>query len=333
MVPRALELTVGQREIVFLHSDRFVPPEVLAMVTGQIPPGFELHPLEQGETAAARRKAFASADYMLAYPGDPRPEELAAAPKLKLFQMLSAGHDWLDLDVFRDYGIPVAGNAGSNATTTAEHAVLLMLALLKQLPNHDRATRKGDWLGMRHTTQLRELRGKAVGLVGFGQIGQEVAQRVQAFGAKLQYTKRRPAPSEVEERLGATFVTLKELLATSDIVSLHAPLTPETRGMIGAHGLAAMKSGSWLVNTARGALVDEAALVEALRGGHLAGAGLDVFANEPLPGDHPLLGLENVVLTPHIGGVTADTWVRRLDVAWTNLRRVEAGLAPLARVA
>lgn len=321
------------REVVFLYSHRFVPPDVLALIEAQVPDGFRLRLLEQGAPKQVRHSAFAAADYMLAYPGDPTTAELDAAHGLRLFQMLSAGHDWIDLAAFQGLGIPVASNAGSNATTTAEHAVLLMLALLRDLPRHHQATRRGDWLGMRHTMQLRELRGKTVGLVGFGQIGQAVAHRVRAFGASLLYTKPNPAPPEIDSSLGARRVPLAELLSGSDIVSLHAPLTPATRGMIDAAALSLMRPGSWLINTARGGLVDDEALVEALRRGHLAGAGLDVFSQEPMPADHPLLSLENVVLTPHVAGATLDTWSRRLDVAWTNLARVEAGLPPMSRIA
>jgi len=321
-----------EQTVAFLYSDRFVPPEALAFATGQVPPGFRLCPIEQGAAAGDRLAAFETADYVFAYPGDPCAAELAAASRLKLFQLLSAGHDWLALDVFRERGIPVASNAGANASTVSEHTILLMLALLRQLPRHDTALRRGEWLGMRHTMQLGELRGRTVGLVGFGNIGQEVARRLRGFDVRLQYAAPRPAPDSAGELLGAERVGFDELLATSDIVSLHAPLTAHTRGLIGQRALALLRPGSWLVNTARGALIDEDALVAALRGGTLAGAALDAFAIEPLPLDSPLLALDNVVLTPHIGGVSADTWTRRLALCWQNVQRVESGLSPLSRI-
>ena len=319
--------------VVLLYSPRFVPDDALAHVAAQAPPGFRWQVVPQSASRAERAAAFAAADYMFGYLGDPSPEELGAARRLKLFQLLSAGYDWLDLEAFRRHGIPLANNDGSNAVSTAEHAVLLMLALLRQLPRHHAATARGEWLAMAHAMQLRELRGKVVGLVGFGQIARQVARRVHGFDATVRYTKPQPAAPADEQPSGARYRTLDDLLGESDIVSLHAPLGPQTRGMIDARALARMRPGSWLVNTARGALVDEAALHDALVGGHLAGAGLDVFAHEPIDRDSPLLGLPNVVLTPHIAGSTRDTWDYRLAAAWANVRRVAAGEAPLSRIA
>ena len=324
---------VAEPCVVLLHSGRFLPPDVLAFLEGLVPPGICWRPLEQGSSPSVRRAAFADANYVFAYPGDPTPEELESARHLKLFQLLSAGHDWLDLDAFRRNGIPVASNDGSNAVSTAEHAVMLMLALLKQLPRHHGSTAGGGWLGMSTTMQLRELRGKIVGLVGFGHIAQQVGRRVVAFDATLLYTKPRRAALDDEQALGAVYRTLDELLGESDIVSLHLPLTPRTRGMIDARALALMRPGGWLVNTARGALVDEGALIGALSDGHLAGAGLDVFAHEPIDPDSPLLRLRNVVLTPHVAGATRDSWTHRMSLAWENVTRVESGLPPLSRIA
>lgn len=323
---------VAEPLVVLLHSTRFAPPDVLAFIADLVPPGFRWMTLEQGASAGIRRAAFEQADYMFAYPGDPSIDEIESARHLKLFQLLSAGHDWLDLATFSRCGIPVASNVGSNAVSTAEHAVLLMLALLKQLPRHHQATVGGEWPGMANTMQLRELRGKVVGLVGFGNIAQHVARRVHAFGARIVYTKPNRAEPEIEQSLEAGYRALDELLAESDIISLHAPLRPQSRNMIDASALARMRPGGWLINTARGALVDEVALVEALRSGHLAGAGLDVFAHEPIAPDSPLLHLPNVVLTPHIAGATRDTWTHRMTAAWGNVMRVEAGLSPLSRI-
>ncbi len=318
--------------VVLLHSTRFIPPDVLEFLTASAPPGFRWQPLDQSASAEERRQAFAVADYIFAYPGDPSRDELANAPNLKLFQLLSAGHDWLDLPLFRQMGIPVASNDGSNATSTAEHAVLLMLALLKQLPLHHATTMSGDWLAMSKTLQMRELRGKVVGLVGFGRIAQQVARRVRGFEATVRYTKpTRAAPAE-EHAFEVEYQPFDQLLAESDIVSLHAPLNAATRGVIDVRALTQMRAGSWLINTARGALVDENAMVAALRSGHLAGAGLDAFVHEPLEPDSPLLRLANVVLTPHIAGVTRDAWTHRMAHAWGNVQRMESGLLPLSRI-
>jgi phosphoglycerate dehydrogenase-like enzyme len=211
--------------------------------------------------------------------------------------------------------------------------VLLMLALLKQLPLHHASMTRGEWLAMSQTMQMRELRGKVVGLLGFGRIAQHVGRRVRAFDADVRYSKPRRAPLDEEKALGAVHLPLDELLAASDILSLHLPLQTHTRGIIDARAIASMRPGSWLINTARGPLVDEAALIDALRGGHLAGAGLDVFAHEPLDPHSPLLSLPNVVLTPHIAGATRDTWTHRISAAWENVRRIESGQAPLSQIA
>lgn len=319
--------------VVLLHSSRFVPADVLAHLGALVPAGFAWEPLEQGAPAQRRLAVFERADYVFAYPGDPRPEELRVARRLKLFQLLSAGYDWLDLDAFRRAGVRVATNEGANAVSTAEHTLLLMLALLKMLPAHHAATTVGHWLGMEHTMRLRELRGRTVGLVGFGRIAQQVARRLRAFDAVVRYTKPQRAPVALEDATGAEYRNLDGLLEEADIVSLHAPLTPATRGMIDARALGHMRRGSWLVNTARGALVDESALVAALESGQLAGAGLDAFVHEPLDAASPLLRLDNVVLTPHVAGVTRDTWSERLAIAWGNVARVESGGEPLSRVA
>ena len=318
--------------VLLLYSARFVPPEAMAFIETTVPARVRWQAVEQQAPAATRLAAFAEADYVFAYPGDPTAGELSAARNLKLFQLLSAGHDWLDLSLFAQHGIPVASNDGSNAVSTAEHAVLLMLALLKQLPEHHSSLAAGEWRGMSSAMQMRELRGKVVGLVGFGEIARHVARRVRAFDASVIYTKPTRAPLDVEQSIGASFRSLDDLLGESDIVSLHAPLGPPTRGMIDGRALSRMRPGSWIVNTARGALIDEPALVEALSEGHLAGAGLDVFAHEPLSPQSPLLRQPTVIVTPHIAGSTRDAWIARTEAAWSNVHRIESGLPPLSRI-
>ncbi|CAN0483322.1 unnamed protein product, partial [Phaeothamnion confervicola] len=207
-----------------------------------------------------------------------------------------AGYDWLDLGEFRRRGITVARNDGSNAVSAAEHTVLLMLALLKMLQRHHEATAGGRWLAMQHALHLHELHGKTVGLVGLGRIGREVARRVRAFGANVRYYKPRRASDEEEAYTGAQYRPFNGLLDEADILSLHTPLCAATHRMIDEPALARMRRGSYLVNTARGALVDEPALIAALQTGQLAGAGLDVFVQEPPEPNSPLLALPNVVV-------------------------------------
>jgi phosphoglycerate dehydrogenase-like enzyme len=174
--------------------------------------------------------------------------------------------------------------------------------------------------------------GKLVGIFGIGNVGSKVARRVQGFGASVQYYDKYPPPPEREQALGVVPVSQADLFRTSDIVTLHTPLTPETRRLVNRDVLATMKPTAVLVNTSRGEIIDEQALAAALREGRLAGAGLDVFDKEPVDPHHPLLALDNVVASPHSAGTTIDTWQRRLDFAFGNMRRVAAGEAPLARV-
>lgn len=200
----------------------------------------------------------------------------------------------------------------------AEHVFLLILALYKQLRAAEAALRSGRWLQWELRSGSYELAGKTMGLVGLGRIGREVALR---------------AAPDVEQAFGVRFVPFAGLLAEADFVSLHLPLTPGTRHVIGAPEMGRMKRSALLINTARGPLVDEAALAAALRAGQIAGAGLDVFEIEPLPADHPLVSLPNVVLTPHIAAGTADALVVKMKACFANMLRVTRGEVPADVVA
>jgi phosphoglycerate dehydrogenase-like enzyme len=243
-------------------------------------------------------------------------------------QLMSAGYDRILLPVWREMQVPVANNGGANAIPVAEHAVLLMLAVFKWLPQHHTALHDGRWLGHDKVLGMFELRKKTVGIVGFGHIGREVARCLLGFQTTtLYYDVARAAP-EVEQEFKARHVPLEELLRQSDLVTLHTPLLPQTRALIGAPQLALMKPTAILVNTARGPIIDEVALYEALKAKRIMGAGLDVFMREPIDPKNPLLELDNVVISPHIAGSTYDTWFRRLDLAFGNITRVARGEAP-----
>jgi len=243
---------------------------------------------------------------------------LAAARGLKIVAKNGAGIDGVDLEAARRLGIAVAVAAGGNADAVAEHAVALMLALVRELPQLDRRVRSGAWGGGSGFVG-RDFRGSALGLVGYGAIGRATARLATALGAQVIVHRRGGAADDFElER------DLHRLLPRVDILSLHCPLTDATRGLIGAREFALLKPGALLVNTARGAVVDEAALTDALRSARLAGAGLDTFVQEPLVAGHPLLSMENVILTPHVAGTTHDS-VRR--VALMTARNVIDSLA------
>lgn len=255
---------------------------------------------------------------------------MAAAPRLRLIQKIGVGVNTIDLDAARSRGIAVANMPGTNTPAVAEATLLLMMAALRNLAGIDRACRAGrGWaLGGAVQERVGELRGRTVGLVGAGMVPATLVPMLQALGARVQYWSRRVRPE-----LGIEHCELPQLLAEADILSLHLPLVPETERFIDRAALARMKPGAILVNTARGGLVDEAALVETLRSGHLHAAGLDVFAAEPLPADHPLLALENVVLMPHVAWLTPETLERSMAVAAENMSRLRDGRELLFRVA
>ncbi|MBR2172618.1 NAD(P)-dependent oxidoreductase [Sphingopyxis sp.] len=253
------------------------------------------------------------------------PEFIASAPKLKLIQKLGVGVNTIALDAARDHGVAVCNMPGTNSQAVAEMALSLMMAVLRRTCFFDARTRAGEgWTAdPSELDNVGEVGGRTVGLVGFGHSAQLLAPVLAALGAKVVYTARNRRECPYEYRY------FNDLIAEADIVSLHIPLTDETRASVDPF---AMKKGAVLVNTARGELVDQARLVEALTTGHLRGAGLDVFAEEPLPRGNPLLGLPGVVLAPHIAWLTPETLVRSLTVAHENCRRLVAGETLLHQV-
>ena len=229
-------------------------------------------------------------------------ELLAQAPRLRIVGRAGVGVDNIDLEAATRRGIVVTNTPGSNAASVAEHALALMLALARSIPQLNAALHAGRW--EKSGAGGVELRGKTLGLIGLGRVGAEVARRARALEMRVLAHDPYLRP-ELAAELGVELVPLADVLAQSDFLSLHTALSPATDKLLNAQTLAQMKRGSRLVNTARGELVDEAALAEALRSGHLAGAGLDVFAVEP-PRDSPLLGLPNVIATPHVAGSTTE---------------------------
>ena len=291
------------------------------------PAGFELVRAAAG--SPAYDAALADAGYLVGFVDGLVDEALyRAAPRLRLIQLLSAGYDRADIAAARRAGVPIANNGGANAVAVAEHALLLMLAVCRRLPLQHDNVRSGRWRG-NETPRVHELRGRTLGLVGLGTIGKKTARLARAFGMTVQYYDVARLDEDAEDALGVRFRLLGEILRSSDIVSLHLPLNPATRHLIGARELALLKPTAVLVNTSRGPVVDEAALVEALRAGRIFGAGLDVFDKEPPEADNPLFSLDNVVLTAHLAGPTVESSTARLRNAFDNVERVERGAPPL----
>jgi len=226
--------------------------------------------------------------------------------------------------------VPICNNGGANSTAVAEHTLMLMLAACRRLVWQHGNVAAGRWRGNNLAqTRLFELRGRTLGIIGLGTIGKKVARLARAFGMAVQYYDLVRLSEEAEDALEVRFRLMNEILRTSDIVSLHVPLTAASKHMIGARELRQMKPSAYLINTCRGPVVDEPALYEALRDGTIAGAGLDVFDQEPPPSDNPLFGLDNVVLTPHLAGPTWDNQVTRFRNAFDNCQRVARGEKPL----
>ncbi|MGW3498904.1 2-hydroxyacid dehydrogenase [Streptomyces sp. NPDC001020] len=258
-------------------------------------------------------------------------EHIAAARDLRLIQCASHGFDYVDLDAARARNVPVCtiGSSGAEKQNVAEQTFALMLALAKQLVPAHTALVDADWALPRLQRSITELSGKILGVVGLGHIGQEVARRAVAFDMTVLYTGPEPVDAETEARLGgARYVDLEALLRTSDYVTLHAPLTEATRHLLDAEHLALLKPTSFVINTARGALIDQDALADALERGALAGAGIDVFDPEPPTEALRLLKAPNVVLSPHVAGVTRETLVRIALAAVQNAADFLSGKEP-----
>ena len=249
----------------------------------------------------------------------------AAGGQLRVVANVAVGVDNVDLDAARRHGVMVTNTPGVLTDATADLAIALLLAVTRRLGEGERRIRSGEpWAWSIDFMLGRGLRGKTLGIVGYGAIGQATAARARAFGMEVVYTRRGQGDDRAQ-------VGLDELLERSHAVSLHCPLTPETRHLIGADALRRMRDDAFLVNTARGPVVDEAALAEALREGVIAGAALDVFEHEPEV--HPgLVGLDNAVLVPHLGSATVETRTAMAELAAANVIAVLAGSAPLTRV-
>ena len=303
------------------------PADAHELAREMAPSGFELvitHPASPDYAAAV-----GEAEYLVGFVDMLVKEALyRAAPRLKLIQLLSAGYDRADIKAARRAGVPIANNGGANAVAVAEHALLLMLAVSRRLVWQHTSVSAGRWRG-NNTPRIHELRGKTLGIVGLGTIGKKTARLAAAFGMPVQYYDVARLSEDAEDALGVRFRLFREILRTSDIVSLHVPLNDTTRHMVGAAELALMKPTSILINTSRGPVVDEQALCKSLSSGAIAGAGLDVFDQEPPPPDNPLFRLDNVVLTAHLAGPTWESNTARLRNAFDNVQRVARGEPPL----
>ena len=301
------------------------PAELHRRFMEAVPPEMETSVVADSASDEDKISACRDTDAIILVAPTVRAEVLRQCPKVKLLQGTRAGYERLDLEAINALGIPFANNGGSNAIPVAEHSVALMLALGRGIVRQAKNVRERRWNQGLREVPTWELSAKRVGIIGLGPIGRATARILTGFGCDTVYNKTSPAAPEVEEELKARYLPLDELLSTSDVVTVHVSLTEHTRKLIAARELALMKPTADLINTSRGAVIDETALVHALTSGGLAGAGLDVLEEEPAPEDNPLLGLDNVIVTPHQSGISREYTPRSAAFAFANVRRACLG--------
>jgi glyoxylate reductase len=302
-----------------------IPPAGLRLLRERVEPIV----LEKGDRAGLKA-ALADADALLPLLTDSVDAELLdAAPRLRIIANCAVGYDNIDLEAAAARGVPVTNTPGVLTRATAEIAFALLIGLTRRILEADRFTRAGKFTGWDPLLLLGdELAGRTIGIFGMGRIGRDFARKCRAFDMRILYHNRNPVKQELEAELDARRVSFETLLTESDAVSLHAPLTAETRHRFDDAALATMRKGAYLINTARGELVDEAALARALHSGRLKGAGLDVYEFEPRVSPE-LLEMDNVILLPHIGSATEETRGNMAATAARNILAVLDGKPPL----
>jgi phosphoglycerate dehydrogenase-like enzyme len=299
-------------------------PEVRDIIKAAAPDALEVE--FSTENGLARQHLIEGSDFLLVL-APIGGETIRNAPRLRMIHKWGIGVDKIDLRAAEDAGIYVAITTGANASPVAEHTVMLMLAVLRRLSRADRGLREGRWLNRELRPQCLQLRGKTVGIVGFGNIGRALARKLRGFETRLVYFDPRRPPQELEQELMAEYASFEDLLARSDIITIHCPGGAENRDFIDAAAFDRMRSGAILINAARGEIVNEAALIAALESGRVSGAGLDVFDPEPLRSDSPFLRFDNVVLTPHTAASVLDNVASVAGHAFANMMRLANGKA------
>ena len=320
---------MASTKVVFLTG---LKEALIDEVVSYCPPDYEIVVLDKTSTEEQRIDEVRDADFLLCYGQDPSDDVIKSLEKCRLVQLLAAGYDRMNLDLLSELEIPCANNGGANSWAVADQAVLLMLSIYKQLLASDSSTREGRWAEPITGQNTFEMANKKIGILGIGNIGRKVAKRVQGFDAEVQYFDLYPLDDGTAAELNVTYVSLEELFSTSDIISCHTPLTNDTKHIVNSDTLSLMKPTAVLINTSRGPVVDEEALISALENGVIAAAGLDVFEKEPVSPDNPLLKMDNVVATPHMAGTTWDTWARRANFGFENMERIRSGETPQAVV-
>ncbi len=280
----------------------------------------------QTSSKAEQSKLLADADVVMIAGTFIDGDVIRQAPRLKMIQKWGIGVDKIDLAAAKERNILVSITSGATSVPVSEHTLMLMLAVSRRLPLAHRSLGQGGWIATELRTVCSKLDGKTVGLFGFGGIAQHVAKRLKGFDVEVIYHTRNRVAPEIEDRLQARYVDFETLIAQSDILSLHAPLSEQTFHRFNADTFAKMKRGAILINTARGELIDEPALIQALQQGQLSGAGLDTFEAEPPSADNPLLHMDQVVATPHSAGGVYDNLPNLVGHMFRNIELFQRGL-------
>lgn len=305
----------------------FLTPSLLVLraeMQSLLPPGFMIEFADVNEKEC-HRQLLKDADYVFLGASYLDAELIQGATKLKMIQKWGIGVDKIDLQAAKARDIPVAITNGSNAAQVAEQAVLLMLATLRRLSYAQKSFMAGKWPNTELRTTCLQLTGKTVGLFGFGNIARQVAKQLHGFDVKIIYHSRQRVALDIEQRFKAEYVDFDTLLRQSDVLSLHAPFNAQTKDIISNQAFQKMKRSAIIVNTARGELIDEPALVQAIKEQRIFGAGLDVFVNEPPQMDNPLFSLDNVVVTPHAGASVKEAVTKIVEHGFHNIALFESG--------
>jgi phosphoglycerate dehydrogenase-like enzyme len=315
-----------KHHLLYWYEER-IPQGLQDLVLSLIPSDeFEVERITYLAPDEEKIKKLEWAEVVLFAPGRHLPDELLAHAKhVKLMQLWSSGFEKFNHQGAAKFGIPVSNNGGANAGSVAEHAILLMLAVYKWLPNSHWRTVTGNWTGNSHGMDMFMLNQKRLGIIGFGNIGRQVARKLKGFDMDMVYYDVVRAPEEVEQELGVRFLPMDELLKESDVITLHLHSNASTQNIIGEREIGLMKKSAVLINVSRAQLVSYDALLSALRDKRIHGAGMDVYLDEPTKGDDPLLQLPNVVATPHMAGSTYDVYFRAVGNGIENFRRVLRG--------
>ena len=318
-------------KVVFVTA---APDYLNKQILHSIPEGLSVITIPNQASDGEKIEALKDADFILTFFGSLSEAVLRSAPQVRLLQHLSAGYETVDLTLLQALGIPCATCGELIGPVVAEYTIMLTLAFSRRVWLAQATVRSGGWrseLPFEPSARF-DLVGKRIGLVGLGNIGKNIAKRLQGFDCQISYYKRNRLPEDQELALGVHYATLTELFTASDIVMLICPLTPDTRHLVSFAELALMKPSALLVNTSRGGVIDEAALIEALQRGIIAGAALDVLEQEPPAPDNPLLQMDNVLITPHVGGGSRDLTTRMIPFAWNNIQTVWGGGQPYSVV-